>query len=63
VRVAVGSMLPELTGPEVASTTSTTEVIVRVSWTVSTTFKIWNVQVYGSPTFVGLSQPLRKLIP
>jgi hypothetical protein len=63
VRVAVGNMLPELTSPEVACTTSTTDVIVKVSWAVSTVFEIWNSQVYASPTFVGLSQPLRKLIP
>jgi hypothetical protein len=65
VRVAVGNMSPELTSPEVACTTSTTDVIVKVSRAVSVpdVFEITNEQVYAAPTFVGLSQPLEKPIP
>ena len=63
VMLAPGSRLPEVTSPEPACTTSTTDVIVKVSLAWSTAFETENVQLYGSPTFVGLAQPLRKLMP
>ena len=65
VRVAVGNSSeeawPNPSGP--VCTSSTTDVIVKVSWAVSDVFEIPKSHVYAAPTYVGLSQPLVKAIP
>ena len=56
-------MFPELTFPPEARTTSTRLSIVSVSCGSLVTFWIVNVQVYGAPMLVGLTQPLENEMP
>jgi hypothetical protein len=61
--VGVSNKLPEVTGPSKACTTSTSDVIVKVSYAVSALFMTVNVQMYGWSRTVGKLQDLVKPIP
>src|SRR4051812_41190016 len=56
-------MLPELTSPPAEWTVSTRLSMVRVSSASSRTLRTVYEQEYGSPTLVGLVQPLVNPIP